>query len=409
MKLNLLSILTILVALGQAQTNPAIVSWKINTTNATGYNGIESNVQQVQYSANFVYVSCSSVPDYTIGPWNGNPNTPSDQNFVYKITLNPVQNTGTPVGVALGHIGVWSNGVSIFNAKDAATYNNQNVWHQNAIVVEGPSFDNCLGHPAPNGEYHHHLNPTCLYNDADSLNHSPIIGYAFDGFPVYGAYGYSSASSVSSIKRMKSSYAKRNITTRTTLPGGNPASSNGPAVSTTYPLGYYIEDFDFTQSSGDLDAHNGRFCVTPEYPLGIYAYFVTIDATRTATYPYTLGPTYYGTVSPGNTGPNSGHVTITEQVTTYLTVGLEENKNDISYKTYPNPTDGVFSVHLAPSLQSNLKLTITDLSGKIVLSQNNIQPASTYFFDSSGFEAGIYLLKVENKESFRATKLVIQH
>ena len=52
------------------------------------------------------------------------------------------------------------------------------------------SFDDCLGHPAPNGEYHLHVNPTCLYDDSDDQNHSPIIGYAFDNFPIYGAYGY---------------------------------------------------------------------------------------------------------------------------------------------------------------------------------------------------------------------------
>ena len=94
-------------------------------------------VQIVQYSTNNVYESCTCIPGYSIGPWTGNPNTPSNQNFVFKITRNPVQNTGTAIATALGHTGVWSNGVSIFNAKDDMSYNNMNIWHQNAIVFEG--------------------------------------------------------------------------------------------------------------------------------------------------------------------------------------------------------------------------------------------------------------------------------
>ena len=28
---------------------------------------------------------------------------------------------------------------------------------------------------------------------------------------------------------------------------------------------------------GDLDEHNGRYCVTPDFPNGVYAYFATIS------------------------------------------------------------------------------------------------------------------------------------
>src|ERR1041384_2557248 len=126
---------------------PEVTSWKINTTGATGYNNIPSNVQQVQYSTNNVYVSATCIPGYNIGPWSGNPNTPSNQNFVYKITRTPQQNTSTATTVGLGHIGVWTNGVSIFNVSDGMSYNNQNIWNRNAYFWEGSSFDDCLGHP----------------------------------------------------------------------------------------------------------------------------------------------------------------------------------------------------------------------------------------------------------------------
>ena len=142
---------------------------------------------------------------------------------------------------------------------------------RDALFWEGISFDNCLGHPAPNGEYHLHVNPTCLYDDTDSTVHSPIIGYAFDGFPIYGAYGFSNTNGTGATRTMLTSYRKRNITTRTTLPDGTvlPANQYGPAVSTQYPLGAYIEDYEFVPGLGDLDEYNGRFCVTPEYPSGI--------------------------------------------------------------------------------------------------------------------------------------------
>src|SRR5690242_7953841 len=71
----------ILSASAWAQLTPEITSWVINTTNATGYNNIPSNVQTVQYSATQVYVSCTCIPGYSIGPWIGNPNTASNQNF----------------------------------------------------------------------------------------------------------------------------------------------------------------------------------------------------------------------------------------------------------------------------------------------------------------------------------------
>ena len=105
-------------------TGPEVTCWLINTNGETGYGNIATNVQQVQYSDNNVYVSCTCIPGYDIGPWTGNPNIPANQNFVFKITRNPQENTGTKIATPLGHIGVWTNGVSMFNAKDAMSYQN---------------------------------------------------------------------------------------------------------------------------------------------------------------------------------------------------------------------------------------------------------------------------------------------
>ncbi len=303
----LVFVVSFLSSLSTSAQSPVISNWVFNTTGATGYKGYASNIQSLSYTNTDVYVSCTCIPGYDIGPWQSNPNIPVQENFVFKITRNPQKNNGTPTATGLGHTGVWSNGVSIFNAKDGMSYNNQGVWNRDALYWEGISFDNCLGHPAPNGEYHHHVNPTCLYDDKDSTHHSPIIGWSFDGYPIYGAYGFANSDGSGGIRRMRSSFVKSTATTR----------ANGPAVSTQYPLGCFIEDFSYVSGSGDLDDHNGRFCVTPEYPAGTYAYFVTIDESRKPVYPYTPGPTYYGVVQPGNTGPGGGHNTIPGTATKY--------------------------------------------------------------------------------------------
>jgi hypothetical protein len=100
-----------------------------------------------------------------------------------------------------------------------------------------------------------------------SDTHSPIIGWAYDGNPIYGPYGYSSLSG-GSVRLMKSGY---DLSVPTDRP--NPVDSFGNSI---YPDGFFVNDFSY-KNSGDLDEFNGRFCVTPEFPNGIYAYFTSID------------------------------------------------------------------------------------------------------------------------------------
>jgi hypothetical protein len=393
-----------------SQITPEITSWQVNTTGQKGYDSILTNVQIVQYSTDNVYISCTCIPGYDIGPWGPDPNIPANQNFVFQITRNPVQNTGTPVAVPLGHDGVWSNGVSIFNASDGMTYNNDNVWHRNAYIFEGNSFDDCLGHPQQTGEYHHHVSPTCLYNMDDSTHHSPIIGYMFDGFPVYGIYGYADTNGTGGIRRMRPSYQLRNITMRDTLPNGTAASVAGPAVSASYPLGDFLEDYIYVPGSGDLDEHNGRFCVTPDYPNGIYAYFVTVDSTLTPAYPYTAGPTYYGTVNLADLGPTSGHVTITEATTIYSDTGATAinsiNSRNIKFQESPNPTKGYAFIYFDPASENNITGTLYSSSGQLLQTIHNLQPSISYSLDLTKYAAGTYYLHLETPKNSVVQKIV---
>lgn len=378
---------------------PTVTSWVLNNTGATGYSGISSNVQQVQYSTNNVYISATCIPGYAIGPWTGNPNVASNQNFVYKFTRNPQQNTGTATAVGNGHIGVWTNGVSIFNVSDAQSYNNQGIWNRNAYFWEGSGFDNCLGHPQQQGEYHHHVSPKCLYDINANTVHSPIIGYAFDGYPVYGAYAYTNTDGTGAIKRMQSSYTTTTTSTRT----------NGPAVSSTYPVGCFIEDYVYTAGSGDLDIRNGRFCITPEYPAGTYAYFVTLDASLTPQFPYTFIGSYYGVVQAGNMGPSGGHNTISEPVTTYsTTVGIKEAAPKLTMLLYPNPTEDYLFLFIDPIASNNFTAEIIDVTGKVVISEKNIQPTISYTFDVTKLAKGIYTIKIQNATHKYVEKIMIK-
>ncbi len=399
----LASMAVLFLAKANAQTAPDITSWLLNTT-ATGYGGYISNVQLVQYSATYVYVSTNCIPAYAIGPWPSNPNVPSPQNFVCEFPRYPVANTGTPTAVNLGSIGLWTNGVSIFNSEDGFHWNSGTSawamgpgpsWNRNALIFEGVSFDSCLGHPAPGGNYHNHVNPKCLYNDADSTHHSPIIGFAFDGFPIYGAYGYASATSAAGpVKRMRTSYALTTDTTR----------SGGPHPISTYPLGSCVDDYVFTAGSGDLDAHNGRFCYTPEYPAGTYAYFVTIDASLNPVYPFVIGPTYYGVVGSTNT-----HVTPVGPDTTYTGVATaiyNINNSTIKYVIAPNPVSDHAYIYMDAANMNNIKGNLYDGSGRLVKSINDMQPSIAYALDMSDLPVGMYILSFEGSGKTVTEKLI---
>lgn len=396
-----------------AQLNPAITHWIINTTGQTGFDGIPTNVQQVQYSANNVYVSTTNIADWIpVGyDWPNNPWYPQNMNFVFKITLNPRQNTGTPIETPYGHIGIWTNGVSIYNPKDANSYQNQNVWYQNAFFFEHlnwETMDSCLGHPNGMYEYHLHVHPKCLWNETDSTVHAPLIGFAFDGFPIYGGYGFTNTNGTGPIKRMRSSYRLRSMTDRTTLPDGTVLGSSdyGPALS-VYPLGAYIEDYEYVAGLGDLDDHNGRYCVTPEYPSGTYAYFVTLDEQLQPQFPYVLGLTYYGRVQPGNTGPSSGYNTITETVSVYTSVNDIENK--LLFKVYPNPSSESFSLYLIPSYNSNCTVSLIDGEGRVVRMIENVQTAVNYTFDVTDLKSGLYLLRIQTESGTATSRLSVLH
>jgi len=124
-----------------------------------------------------------------------------------------------------------------------------------------------------------------VYEEQGPIQHSPIVGYAYDGNPIYGPYGYSNPlDSSSAISRLESGYRLK-----TSRP-------NGPTII-EFVLGTFVDDYEWVPSVNsektELDQNNGRFCVTPDYPDGVYAYFVTMDQDQTPQFPYILGENFY--------------------------------------------------------------------------------------------------------------------
>ncbi|SFB76824.1 Por secretion system C-terminal sorting domain-containing protein [Flexibacter flexilis DSM 6793] len=436
-----------------AQTNPAITEWLQNTT-TTGYyymsgnstpisHGILVNCQKVEYSANSVYVRTTGMPAYNVGPYlDGNPNQAGNQNVIYAFPLNPVQNTGTPTATAGGTIGVFVNGVSMFDFRDGVAWNTTanaycggpgnppcaggpNVtqpWMRDAVLFEKPGFDCSKGHPAGTN-YHHHQSPSafnmdlnvistiCNLYDGDGLytisasEHSPLIGFAFDGFPVYGAFGYKNSNGTGGITRIKSGYQLRNITTRTHWADGTDVA-DGPAVSTTYPLGTFREDYEWAAHTGDesyLDAHNGRFCITPEYPNGTYAYFATVDTNYNSVYPYLVGPTYYGVKS------GSKVTSITETTTVYnSTVSVSAPSTDNEIQIFPNPASDLIVVQIGGLNKQDLAIKLYDLQGKLIQESKLNKGQTLGYFDIQTLYSGTYLVVMSSGNSSITKKVFVQ-
>ncbi|HEY6159995.1 MAG TPA: YHYH protein, partial [Bacteroidia bacterium] len=181
---------------------------------------------------------------------------------------------------------------------------------------------------------------------------------------------------------------------------------NGPPVNSSYPAGCFIEDYIYTANSGDLDQRNGRFCVTPEYPNGTYAYFVTLDGQLNPAFPYTFYGTYYGVVQAGNTGPNSGHNTITESTSTYTPTGISESNSEIKFQVSQNPTTDLTFIYFEPESPNNITGELYDSKGRLVQTITNMQPTISYTLDLTAYPAGIYFLRMKAGEQGAVAKIV---
>ena len=237
------------------------------------------------------------------------------------------ENAGKVTGITITNKGIgYIQGTTLINLTSIginATFT-ANVFEWTYNLQETSTFDTAKGsvfegfNVQYGGEYAHLSNPqklryilgdnlyesesgTILEQDVQ-LTHSPIIGWAFDGNPIYGPYGYSDPTNqTSQVQRLNTSYSLKTNLVYDAVSNPYPVRTDGPLL-TDEAAGKFVEDYEYVFGSGDLDQYNGRFCKTPEFSAGRYCYFVTIDAAEAGNpkFPYILGPSYNSVVDTWN-------------------------------------------------------------------------------------------------------------
>ena len=144
--------------------------------------GIEN--LELSHDDEFLIIQSQGYPNHptAIFPNSSNPNSIRIQRFVFRFPLRP-KLADEITRLPMGPVGMALNGVVFFNPYEQEGMN----------AVEGYTevwLDSCCGHPQQTGVYHYHKYPSCVKSPFadDGKQHSPVIGFAFDGFPVYGPY-----------------------------------------------------------------------------------------------------------------------------------------------------------------------------------------------------------------------------
>jgi arylsulfatase A-like enzyme len=200
------------------------------------------------------------------------PNPVSEQDDQFEISRSPtiaIQKTDLSLtidnAILLNSVKVDIIAAACFGVGDGKVGCNDmsSPWRYDPMFpANGFRVDSHHAHAQPDGTYHYHGSPQALFAD-NSSQASPVIGFAADGFPIYGSY-FEDADG--NIRKARSSYILRE--------GERPSTNGGPGG--TYD-GTFRDDYTFDARNGDLDECNGMTIN------GSYAYFVTDD------FPYVLG------------------------------------------------------------------------------------------------------------------------
>ncbi len=144
----------------------------------------------ISFDATAMIVHTHGFPNHPTGVFPeqgfGNPSYIGEQNSTYYFPLTPKESakqtvtdtTNSNRALHMGPIGLAVNGVVFFNPFDMG----------NADATD--LMDRCCGHPNQNDQYHYHKYPICINSPwaDEGKAHSPLLGWAFDGVPVYGPY-----------------------------------------------------------------------------------------------------------------------------------------------------------------------------------------------------------------------------
>jgi len=243
----------------------------------------------------------------------------SEQDYNFSMRFRGGTNTSAPQSAQTGINGIMTNG-SIFGHPNALNesigiYSAPENFHYNRVFFTSYfKVDNCGGFVDFGRRYiYYHAgflsncwndskvyesNP--YYNGSNyngdyfrySNGHSKIIGFAFDGYPVYGPFGYEdSEDNQSDIVLMTSSYVTKQDDDHRPVGWKYTNAITVDSINYNLTAGAFIEDYEYGEGSGILDQYNGRYSVTPEYPNGTYAYYVTFtdETLLIPKYPYIIG------------------------------------------------------------------------------------------------------------------------
>ena len=213
-------------------------------------------------------IRSNGIPQHNTGafPNAGNPNAIRAQAHTYSVAAEPeMAASATPVR---GVFGIYVNGVP-FDPGAAEFFHGKrrSDWQYEALSgAVALGLDANHAHVQPNGAYHYHAKPTLLLAELGltSAAHSPLIGWAADGVPIYAIYGYGADGA--SVRELKSGYRVKS--------GERPDGEGEPGG--VYD-GTFSRDYEYVDGAGDLDQCNGKLAATPEFPAGTYAYFLTND------------------------------------------------------------------------------------------------------------------------------------
>ena len=213
--------------------------------------------------------------------------------------------------------------------------------------------------------------------EVDSVNHSPILGWAYDGNPIYGPYGFTNSDGSGAITGMTPGYELK-------------VDQTNRPPTTLYPGGFFVEDYVYT-GLGHLDKHNGRFCVTPDYPNGIYAYFSTINKVVDSTgpfenykrpsFPYFIGNSF-------RSQPNSFNFSLTSNQVDYDIESYEWIRNTKEYHTNDVKSGYDYIFNSNKVKEQTLEVTGTEdgqvNSVGVVTGGTNYKILDTVDFDNTG-------------------------
>ena len=279
-------LLTAMCATAQPAAAPVETVWIHSLPAATASLArVSPDVHSFEVRERDVVVRSAGISLFYLGPLqNTPPTTPREMEF--RIPRRPRPSAGgihtrIPCDVAA----VFANGVPFHNLF-CESLEGRNLWHFDSVAANSSELPQMLRELI-----------------AGSGEHSPILGFALDGYPIYGPWGFDASGR---LQRMRSSYRLRAMKQRTSWPDDTRLTpgQSGPDLGGRYPAGAFAEDYEYAARSGDLDEFNGRFAKTPEYPDGTYAYFLSVGADGRLAHPYLLGPEFYGAVEEPRSEPD---------------------------------------------------------------------------------------------------------